>query len=690
MKRKVPKRNIALRIADVENPGNEKGFLVKEIASPREAINKEDAVEFFRDGKDQQERVGGDRSTSKRLFSLRKIFLLAVFLGIIVAGFFGFRIYRTWNNALTAVTKTGARFEYLLKKTDHQTPSPEKPLHNNTLFDISDFSKIKVLWESAGDAYKSFQEFSATGVDLVQQIDVLQNTVLDFVFQNRGQEFIDRLEKIKSDLEAMAEANKKLTSLNLGTEGFLPGSGGSRLSLQSDLGRFDNFLAAFIRWLKTDKEHHMLVLFENSSELRPGGGFLGSYADVSMQHGSVQKIEMHDINDADRELELKIIPPKPLQLIASRWRAADANWFFDNALSSQKIIQFMEASKKYRANLVTFDGAIAVSPKVVSDVLEIIGSVELPGRRLVITKDNFLTEIQKEVQMRQEQAKVPKKILEELAPIIVDAVTHLRGDSKKALLQKLGEWFAAKDAMLYSKDPELERFFDFYNLSGKVFELPNDFNGDYLAVVNANVGGGKTDLFIQQKIVFQSRLNLDGTASDHLTIQREHQGNRSDSWWYRLPSEDNLQVFTPLGASLSNFSGGWGRKIIPKVNYKTGYETDPVVAEIEQSAKSDFQYPLVNIFQESAKNVFAAWIKTNPGQTSKTVFDYPVRLFAPPARGQTYHFVFEKQAGSRGEYQFELYAPVGFRWQENGLPVFEYKTSDPPGRLMFNLTLNKD
>ncbi len=690
MKHRVPKKNISSRIADIEKQGEKESYRTSNRVSSDDSIKGAAAQRFLKNKENENgEKETGRDSASLPKISLKKFFIAFLVSSFLVVGWFGFRTYEKWNNALTLFSAAGGRLEKFTGKTEYER-GLNKSAGPKSFFENFDFGTIKMLLGGVGGAYKNFQDISVAALDLVKELDTLQNEWPNFLFGNQGGQLIEHLKNIKKGIALMGEADKKLASTNSDFGNFFPGAAGSALSFQSDFGRFGNFLDSLLGLLESPGERHILVLFENSSEIRPGGGFLGSYADLVLKNGSIQKIEVHDINDADRELDAKIVPPKPLQAIVTRWRAADANWFFDYSLSSKKVIQLMEASKKYRNSSITFEGAIAISPKIISDMLEITGPIKLSGRTVAINKDNFLLEVQKEVQAGQVEKNAPKKILEELTPILLDKLVKLQSDEKKILFQKFGEWLAKKDLMLYFKEPGLENFLDFYGVSGKVFELPKNFNGDYLAVVNANIGGGKTDLFIRQKIFFKTQLNLDGTASDHLAISREHQGNRSASWWYRVPNEDYLEVFTPLAAGLSNFSGGWDRKIYPKINYaKSGYAIDPAVSEIEARMKKDFNYPLVSVFEESGKNVFAAWVKTDSGKTNAISFDYKVRLFAPPADGQEYQFIFEKQSGSSGEYQFELYAPVGFRWQENKLPVFEYKTDDPPGRIIFNLTLEK-
>jgi hypothetical protein len=57
--------------------------------------------------------------------------------------------------------------------------------------------------------------------------------------------------------------------------------------------------------------------------------------------------------------------------------------------------------------------------------------------------------------------------------------------------------------------------------------------------------------------------------------------------------------------------------------------------------------------------------------------------------GEVYTFVFERQMGVVGEYSFAISAPVGFRFKENNLPVYEFHSKDPLGRTIITLTLEQ-
>ncbi|MDO8664504.1 MAG: DUF4012 domain-containing protein [Candidatus Liptonbacteria bacterium] len=696
MKRKVPKKNISSRIADIISPARKhEAAKGPELASDT-WIDEKTATEFLgsNDKKPGEKQKNNfvlswfDIAHHKKGKSAVKNFLLvSLFLFLAVLLLLGAGAYAKWSSALKYFNSAGGEINNFLNKNN--SPGSSMP-SVDTQISFFDIAKTKAIWENIGSAYSGFQNFSVSGLGLLGELDVLGGSWPTLLLHDGGQELIGHLKKIRGYLESVNEANTKLSSLNIGLDNFLSGKYGSPLSLQLDFRRLDNFLGAFINWLSSEDERHVLVLFENSSELRPGGGFIGSYADIIFSNGSIKSIEVRDINDADRKLEANIVPPKPLQAIQKGWTIANSNWFFDSSVSAAKTIQLMEESKMY-AGKISFDGVIAVSPRVVSDILEITGPIDLPDRNLIINKDNFMTEIQNEVQAAQAKGVPSKKILAELMPELLLKLDSLKTQDNRLAAEKLNEWVSKKDLIVYFKNIDIQNFLDFYGASGKVFEIPSDFNGDYLAIPSANIGGGKSDLFIDQKVFFKTQLNSNGTANDHLEISRKHTAGKKDPWWYKLPNESYIQIFAPPDASLSNFSGGWDRKISPKINYaKSGYDVDASIAGIESTLKKNFNLPIVEEFKESGKKVFGIWVKTDPGQTSKISMDYSVHLFSPPSDGQKYQFVFEKQSGSSGSYHFEIYAPVGFSWKENSSPLFEYETTDPSGRLMLDLTLKRD
>ena len=119
----------------------------------------------------------------------------------------------------------------------------------------------------------------------------------------------------------------------------------------------------------------------------------------------------------------------------------------------------------------------------------------------------------------------PKRILKILAPVLLEKNKQLQQQSKERICGKTETPFKPKDIMLFAKEPRLQNFFSQNGFDGGVYKLPNNFWGGYLAVVNANIAGGKSDFFVNQEIDFRINLENDGKANNQLKLTRAHSGN---------------------------------------------------------------------------------------------------------------------------------------------------------------------
>jgi hypothetical protein len=589
---------------------------------------------------------------------------------------------------------------------DLQNFDPQAAQQQFSLLGSSSTPSLGVVLGIFGSLFQSGQGAIAAFTDLAKQLALLseeagslESGVIDFANvanatstvnatgtpSGNGTDLVTSLTNIRDTLTAIDTDTNSLSGTIGHADLYLP--------LKSKIEGAETFLNEFIPWLASSTPHHVLVLLQNPSEIRPGGGFLGSYADITIASGTIANITVRDVADVDVGFTPKIIPPKPLQLEVNNFRPADANWFFDFPTSASETIDFFQESKLYAASSTTFDGAIAVSPAIVSDLLSITGPLKIGTT--TFTADNFLVQIQNIVQQGQAQhmlgqATYPKAVLEALSQQLFQNIASSTPAQKQQLLSVALDWISKKDVMAYFKDPDFENFLMNYGAAGDVYQLPQAFNGDYLAIVDANIRGDKSDLYVSQKVTLDTEINADGTITDDLTIDRTHNGNQSPYWWYQTTNQDYLQLFVPDGASLTNETGGIQKTVPPPINYaRSGYSTDPLVEAIESSIQSLFIYPAVTTHEESGKEVFATWSRVAKGQSTTLEFDYTHRAFLPPVAGTQYQFVFEKQAGTSRSYDWEIDAPLGYVFAENGIASYEYISDDPPGRLIINLTLQK-
>jgi hypothetical protein len=612
------------------------------------------------------------------------------------------------HNVSTAISEKENLFRSGLAELQHGDPSlaaqkfSEISEGNSGLLSITNW--LGFLVQGGVGTVTAFMDVTRQFSQLSLQIAAIEQDAFSVLHGSSGADLVSHLKLLRSTLAAVASDTGEI-STNLPSFGSFFSGGENYLSLEAQSASTQKFLDAFIPWISSPTPHHVLVMLQNPSEIRPAGGFLGSYADVTVASGTVTDISVHDVADADAAFTPNIVPPAPLQLEVSRWRPADANWFFDFPTSASETLSFFNQSEHSVSSTEVasgtalgasspsstpyFDAAIAVSPRVIQDLLSVTGPITVSSTKTPFTADNFLTSIQGIVQAGQaSSATYPKAILRDIMSQLALKLSSLTDNQKQEILGMASRWIADKDIMIYSSDPDIESFLKLNGAAGDVYVLPQNFNGDYLAVVDANVNGGKSDLVMSENVAWVAQIGADGEITDNLSVTRTDTASSSAPWWYRTKNQVYLQVFTPPGSTLENESGGIAQKIVPKVNYAAqGYSTDPFVDSLAAGTQTIFNYPAVTQHTEDGKTVFATWSVVPPGATRKLSFEYVHQAFTPPAPGVVYQFIFEKQAGTDRNYSLEVDAPIGYVFAENGLPSWTLSTSTMPGRLIENLTL---
>ena len=535
-------------------------------------------------------------------------------------------------------------------------------------------------------------------LELANNIQNLETSGFGY-FQNDGSKLVallqnthDLIQKISSHTQEIKNNTSNLKNLSSFFNEMDANISDQYLKYSSELFNWDNALVALTNILSSPTDHHFLILFENPSEIRPGGGFIGSYADITVQGGQMKQMDVRDIYDPDGQLDLKVVPPQQLQTITTDWGARDANWFFNFPTSAKTIINFMEASKMYSEKNITFDGAIALNINVVKDLLAITGPIELSDYNLTIDQNNLLEEVQRSTEVgTDKQAGQPKKILVKLAPLLLQKLNNLSLDDQKNLFDQIKENIAKKDIMLYVKDQSLSGFLSAGDLDGSVYELPDGFWGSYLAVVNANVAGGKSDAFVDEKVAANIDIDTSGNIFTNLTVTRTHNGNLQQDPWWKEPNKDFIKVLTEPNSTLVSVAGNDTKPKYQTMDYtNSNYSVNPDLAAMEKSEVLNSAYKTWS-GSEFGKNSFSTWLMLNAGETKNLDMRYQTTypntaVFGPD---QTYTFIFERQAGVQNNLDVTINAPFRYYWAESSSSIFSYTNDNPDKRVILTLTLKK-
>ena len=447
----------------------------------------------------------------------------------------------------------------------------------------------------------------------------------------------------------------------------------------------DFFLAtdALLKVFGHESPKRYLFIFQNNRELRPTGGFLGSIALVDMYKGKVENLEVPGggIYDVAGQLKEKIIAPKPLWLVSPHWNIQDANWFVDFPTSAKKLIWFFE-----RTGGATVDGIIALTPKIIEDLFEVIGPIDMQDQYgVVVDHNNFVRQAQywAEVEYDREENK-PKKFIGDLLPILLNRVFQVEPDKLLKVVGVFNNALTDRDLLFYFSDSSLEQKIKDLAWDGSV----KSTDKDYLLVVDTNIAGGKTNHVIEQMIEHQAEIQSDGSIIDTVTVRRAHRGNALDLW-EGVANVSYLRFYVPAGSKLISVSGFTD---IPSFRYQLpdeGAVPDEDLLAIENGSIID-ERSNTRITKEFGKAVFGNWISVDPGEVKQVQIQYklPFKLEVGGllSKTDTYSLLVQKQPGLVNSYFVSnVVIPAGYEvlWSYPDLRLVD-------NRLQYITDLNSD
>lgn len=241
------------------------------------------------------------------------------------------------------------------------------------------------------------------------------------------------------------------------------------------------------------------VLLQNNLELRPSGGFMGSYAKIKFKDSVLDDIAIQDIYVPDGQIPGHIEPPWPIQQAFKQgwWRLRDSNWEPDFPSSSQTINWFFEKGKEEKP-----DGLVAINFLVVKDIVNIFSPIEIPDYPDKINADNFYQITQNAVEKDFFPGSTQKKdFLSSITKQIFFKMQTLTPKQKLQLIKVCLKNLQQKQILLNFNDPQLQQLAHQLNWDGSL-NRPNQPNlsNDYLYLVETNLGANKANCCLERQV----------------------------------------------------------------------------------------------------------------------------------------------------------------------------------------------
>lgn len=309
--------------------------------------------------------------------------------------------------------------------------------------------------------------------------------------------------------------------------------------------------------IKSGQSKTYLVVLQNSAELRPTGGFIGSYALVNFQDGKFTGYKIYDIYSADGQLRGHIAPPDEILHFLGQpsWYMRDANWAADWPLTAKRLEWFLE-----KETGVTVQGVVALNLGAVQKILKATGPLTLSDKQETVTAENLFdrAEFASEINFFAGSTQKPQ-FLASVAQAIFAKVTGQHDLDWTILGRELQQAVLEKEIMIYLDSPTAFRAVRENGWTGSIATDQCDTKSkNCLMLVEANLGANKANYFIRRNIRIDSQ--IDKAGETETTIILKYRNESPSSSWPGGDYKNYLRFLVPLGTKLVSFDLRDGRE----------------------------------------------------------------------------------------------------------------------------------
>lgn len=349
--------------------------------------------------------------------------------------------------------------------------------------------------------------------------------------------------------------------------------------------------------LGIDEKKTYLILFQNNAELRPTGGFIGSFALVTFDRGRLINMEVQDVYSADGQLKGHVEPPEPIKkyLGEANWFLRDSNWSPDFPTSAQRASWFLDKELGQKV-----DGVLAVDLEFAKLVLGGLGELDIPDFGEKVNSDNLYEKAQQQAEGDFFPGSRAKKDF--LTALSRGLLNHFKASASQnlpAVARAVVLSFEGRHAAFWTNMDETNNILRLAGWDGAVENVfcPKekiDCSADYLQLVEANLGVNKSNYFLDRSYSLDISLGQE-TTLHRLTISYK---NRSQSGvWPGGDYRNYLRIFVPQGA---------GSVQATLVDPATNKQEELEIENSEEAAKSVFG-TLVLIPAGESRNLVVSW-----------------------------------------------------------------------------------
>ncbi len=415
------------------------------------------------------------------------------------------------------------------------------------------------------------------------------------------------------------------------------------IKLRSQLSSLKNFIIGADVAVRDNKEalkiapkalgepnaKNYLLLFQNDKEIRATGGFLTAFATLKMDRGQIETTGSDDIYRLDERLlatcQSKICPLTPPAPIVkylpevtgkprSAWSMRDSNLSPDLPTSARDF----ERMYQLLGSGLPFDGIVYIDTQVVEELIEVTGPIEVFGTPFSAEKDkrcncpNVIYELEGYAEIASKGQQDRKAILGVMMQQMLVKVLNSDAEKIPQFMETVVRLANHKHILFYMHDKDVQAAVSGLNWTGEI----KDYDGDYLHINDSNFAGGKSNLYVEQKVT-QDISVKNGEVRKKITIDYKNP-QKFDTWLNGI-NRDYVRIYVPKGAKLISSKGSEEKvTVIEDELGKTVIEAF-VQVRPQNSRKLEIEYS----FPYDPKGEYKILVQKQPGAKD---FDYVIKI----------------------------------------------------------------
>jgi Protein kinase domain/Protein of unknown function (DUF4012) len=334
-------------------------------------------------------------------------------------------------------------------------------------------------------------------------------------------------------------------------------------TVQAVLSEADQLLPILPALLGITAPAYYLVEILDSTQLRPGGGFIKDYGFATFVGGRLSATHISDTNLLDSHFSANGQPiPYPaaykwfdLASSADGWNLRDSNLDADFPTAAS----YAERNYTLEGGRAPLQGVIAITTTLMERALAITGPIYLPELHETVSAHNLLDRIHyyqigpgsqvSSVLRPGETARGSRYFTEVLAQAFLARMHHLGAADVPPLMHMLVSSLRTKDLQIYFNAAPAEGLLKLAAIDAAI-QVPA---GDSLFVVDTNIADNTANQFITNTLSDQVSIAANGDVTHHSVLR--YAWARRGAVLGTVLYSDYVRVYVPPGSSLQQQQG---------------------------------------------------------------------------------------------------------------------------------------